>query len=264
MVNLNIIFNKDFIESIGKLKTLLFLSFHDIKQRYRRSFFGPLWFTINSALFLLVIGFIYSNIFSEKINTYLPYLCIGILIWNFISSTINEGSNLFISEANSLIKQIKLPYFFYAFRLCTRNFIIFVHSIPVAIVIFYIYNIEFNYYFIFLPISFFMLYFNCVCLVMIIAILSVRFRDIPPLVANFIQISFFATPVMWSTEMLSDNHWVISVNPFYYFLSLFRDPILYGRLDLYKIIIVVLITIINYIICSWMLNKFKNKIVYWI
>ena len=32
------------------------LGWHDIKQRYRRSIIGPFWFTLSTALLVMVLG----------------------------------------------------------------------------------------------------------------------------------------------------------------------------------------------------------------
>jgi ABC-type polysaccharide/polyol phosphate export permease len=57
--------------------------------------------------------------------------------------------------------------------------------------------------------------------------LCTRFRDLPQIVASFMQIAFFVTPVIYKPELLSDRLWAAThLNPFASFLSLLRDPLL--------------------------------------
>jgi ABC-type polysaccharide/polyol phosphate export permease len=39
------------------------LGWNDIHQRYRRSALGPFWITISMAIFIVLLGFIYSKLF---------------------------------------------------------------------------------------------------------------------------------------------------------------------------------------------------------
>ena len=50
----------------------------------------------------------------------MPYVCVGLLIWGFISSIL-QGSGEVFSGAESYIKQVRLPYLLYVFRLPGRS-----------------------------------------------------------------------------------------------------------------------------------------------
>ena len=53
----------------------------DIKQRYRGSVLGPFWLTLSTAIMIGSLGALYSRLFHMDIQTYLPYLSLGILAW---------------------------------------------------------------------------------------------------------------------------------------------------------------------------------------
>src|SRR5271170_5190178 len=67
------------------------LAYQDIKERYRGSVLGPFWVTLTNLIMIAAMGSIYSELFNAQVETYVPYIMTGILIWQYISGLINEG-----------------------------------------------------------------------------------------------------------------------------------------------------------------------------
>ena len=57
------------------------LGWYDVRRRYRRSVFGPLWSTLSLAIAVAAIGTIYSKLFNRPPEIYLPHLSLGFLTW---------------------------------------------------------------------------------------------------------------------------------------------------------------------------------------
>ena len=106
----------------------ILLSKHDIRGRYRRSAIGPFWLTISMGVMIASIGLVFGQIFSTPMDEYLPFLAAGIILWAFITSTINEGCTGFI-DAEGIIKQLPIPLFVHIFRVLWRNVQILAHNI---------------------------------------------------------------------------------------------------------------------------------------
>src|SRR6478736_2654322 len=81
------------------------LGWNDILQRYRRSLLGPFWLTASMAIMVVTLGVLYAELFDTPIHDFLPFLCVGLLVWNLISSFLTEGGALF-TGVESYIKQI--------------------------------------------------------------------------------------------------------------------------------------------------------------
>ena len=95
----------------------------DIKQRYRRSLLGPFWITASTGVLVAAMGPLYGTLLGQHTASYLPYLAVSLILWNFISSPINEAGTAFVS-AETYIRQIPLPLSVYVFRLVARNLLI--------------------------------------------------------------------------------------------------------------------------------------------
>src|SRR6201992_45867 len=75
------------------------LGWNDIYQRYRRSAFGPFWITISMAIFVVLLGLIYSKLCHQELAVFLPYIAMGIITWGFISGTTTEACSQFVENA---------------------------------------------------------------------------------------------------------------------------------------------------------------------
>ena len=57
------------------------LGWNDILQRYRRSLLGPFWLTASMAIMVVSLGVLYANLFKTEIQDFMPFLCVGLLVW---------------------------------------------------------------------------------------------------------------------------------------------------------------------------------------
>jgi ABC-type polysaccharide/polyol phosphate export permease len=239
------------------------LGWNDIRQRYRRSVLGPFWITLSTAVFIGFLGLIYARLFSIDIQTYLPYLAIGYIIWIFISSTTIECCSAF-HENQNIILQRKLPFSIYIFKILWRNNIVLVHNIVLVIAIYLIFNINpgIN-IFIALP-GFFILYLNQLWLGIVLAVLNVRFRDVSQIVASIVQITLFATPILWPVSRIGGARLIADINPVYHFIQLIRAPLL-GQQPEALSWIVSLATVVFGTFCAiWLIDRTSRRIVYWL
>jgi lipopolysaccharide transport system permease protein len=201
------------------------MGWDDIRQRYRRSVLGPFWITLSMGVFILLLGVIYSRLFHMQIETYLPYLAVGFILWGFMSAAVNDSCIAFTDTAR-IIKQIKLPYSVYILRVVWRNFIIFLHTIVIYIPIAIVFKIEPKLSMLLVIPGLILAVVNLIWLTTVVAILSTRFRDIQPIVGTVIQLGMFATPIMWPISSLGDARIVAEINPIYHLIEVTRAPLI--------------------------------------
>ena len=179
------------------------LGWNDILQRYRRSLLGPFWLTASMAIMVVSLGVLYANLFKTEIQDFMPFLCVGLLVWNYISSVIGEAGSLF-TGSESYIKQIRLPYSLYVYRFVWSRIIIFAHNFVIYFGILLYFAIWPGAAILLAIPGFILVTLNVALGSISIGMASARFRDIPQLVGSVIQIAFFMTPVMWKPELLGE------------------------------------------------------------
>jgi ABC-2 type transport system permease protein/lipopolysaccharide transport system permease protein len=253
----------DVVEGLSLWRLWVTLGWNDILQRYRRSILGPFWLTASMAIMVVALGVLYAELFKMPIHEFLPYLCVGLLVWNLLSGFLSEAGTLFIGS-ESYIKQIRLPYSVYVFRSAWSKFVIFAHNFMIYFGVLL--------YFQFWPGAVMLLaipglilvLFNGALANLTIGIISARFRDVPQVVASVIQIVFFITPIFWRPELLQRRAYLADLNPFYHLIEIVRAPLL-GQVPATKhYFAVLLITLANLAITSVFFTRFRARIAYWV
>ncbi len=253
--------NEDIICSLNYWRYWFKLGFLDIKNKYRRTFLGPLWVTGTVAVIIFAVGPLYGVIFNRPIDTYLLHLATGMTFWLFLSSTISELSTCFIDNAN-IIKNTNKPKYIFLFRIVSRNTIILLHNIIIPILIALYYGfLTLNILFL-IPAIIILIIFLCI-LALPIALLSTRFRDLIPLTQNILQLFFFLTPIFWVAGTEMQRFSLLYLNPFDYFITLARMPF-YSMYNPMTIYIIFIFMLFFYIISNVLYKKYSNKISYWL
>ncbi|QGZ54009.1 ABC transporter permease [Paraburkholderia acidiphila] len=253
----------DLIAGLSAVRVWGTLGWHDIRQRYRRSVLGPFWFTLSTAIMVVVLGALYSELLHQDIHEYLPYLAIGLVVWGFISSVANEACSAFIG-AGYLIKQIRIPLTVHICRIVWRNFVILLHSLPVVVALIVFLGRSPSIEFLLVPLALFLLFMQGVWLSVVLGVLCTRFRDIQPIVANLIQVAFFFTPVMWSPEVLKSRAWVAQYNPLYHLIELVRAPLMGRPLQWESWAWSIGMLVVGFAFAHLLMRRTRNRVPYWL
>lgn len=254
---------RDLYEGLSNFRLWSMLGWNDIRQRYRRSTLGPFWITISMAIFIVLLGVIYSKIFSQDIAVYLPYIAMGLITWWFISGTTVEACNAYI-EGGGIIKQIRLPYTIYPMRMIWRSFIVFLHTIVLIVPIALFFRMDIGMGALMAIPGMFLVVLNQIWVAIVVGVLSTRYRDIVQLVTTTIQISMFATPIMWPVSAIPDARFIAEVNPFYHLVELVRAPLLGGAVEPLSWIVVLAMCGVGYVLAVFMLARANRRLVYWL
>ena len=144
---------------------------------------------------------IFSSLFKAPISEFLPFLAAGLIIWNFISTTLTDSTNVFVN-AEPIIKQLPLPLTTHIFRMLSLNVYIFLHNILIfPLVLLCVKRPIGVEAFLFLP-GFLLLILNLAWMSVILSIVCSRFRDLTQIVSSVLQIFFYLTPIIWLPSLL--------------------------------------------------------------
>jgi lipopolysaccharide transport system permease protein len=239
------------------------LGWNDILQRYRRSLLGPLWLTASMAIMVIALGVVYAKIFKVPVDDYIPFLCLGLLVWGFISTTLLEAGGLF-TGSESYIKQIRLPYSVYVYRFVWSKVIIFGHNFVIYFGILLYFRIWPGAGLLYSLPGFLFLLLNGALTTLYLALISARFRDIPQIIASVVQIVLFVTPIFWKPDVLGNHSPLTAFNPFYHLIEVVRAPLLGHLPTTENYLAVVLVTAANASLAVGFFARFRSRISYWI
>jgi ABC-type polysaccharide/polyol phosphate export permease len=240
------------------------LGFTDIRQRYLRSRFGQFWITLSTAIFIGGIGTVYSVLFRQPIQDYIPYLAVNITVWTLISQTVSESSTAFVSSAIYL-RQDAIPKTTFILRLMVRNLITFAHNFVIIPLVFLVFLIPVSTTAL-LAIPGLLLVLLALFLISLnLGILSTRFRDLPQIITNALQLIFFITPIMWRTDQLSGARLeLVTWSPIATLLRIVSEPMLghVPRPSAYLVSILFIFVLIA--LTLPLFARFRARLVYWL
>lgn len=220
---------RDFGQSLLRVRLAWALARHDVGARYRGSILGPFWITLSMGVITLGIGLLYTRLFGLEIREFLPFVAIGIVVWNLISSSLNEGCETFTLAAG-MLRQTSLPLFVFVWRTVFRTLISFAHHVLIiAAVLVWARWTKGNYVLPFLGLALVVL--NLAWVTVVTSIVAARFRDVPQIIGALSQFAMFMTPIFWRPSQLQHDHAVLIYNPFYYMLDVIRSPLLGQTVD---------------------------------
>jgi len=256
---------QDLIEGFGLWRLAWALGVSDIRLRYRGSALGPFWLTLSSAIMIGAMGFLYADLFHIDIHSYLPYLAVSIILWNYLSMLVSDGCTCFTSS-ESLIKGTRMPFTVHVLRSVARNTIVLAHNVIVIVAVFVIMGVPMSFYML-LAIPGLMLWLiNGVAISLLFGAICARFRDVPQIIASVIQIAFFITPIMWDAKILESNpnsKLLIGLNPFYYIIEIIRAPLLGAPLTLDMVANTLIITIVIVAVSAISFARTRGRLAYW-
>jgi len=254
---------EDLTRGIRSIHLWPMLAWMEIRQRYRRSVIGPFWLTISTGALIGGMGPLYGKLMGLDLATYFPYLAISLVLWQFISSMINESCTTFIA-AEAYIKQIKLPLTVHVLRVVTRSLIIFFHNLVIVVIVLAFYPQPLGWGLLLVPVGWALIALNGVWVGVLLGLLSARFRDIPPIVGSVVQVAFFLTPVLWTRSLLGRHAWAADLNPFYHFLEVGRAPLLGHIPSATTWVAILLITFGGYAVAIAFFSRFRARIAFWV
>lgn len=256
---------QDVIKGIQNIWLPLFLAKSEIRQRYRRSTLGPFWITVSTGIMIATIGIIFGKIFNSPISEFLPYLAAGLILWGYISSTINESTGVF-TTSEVAIKQLPLPLFIYVQKLVARNFYIFLHNILIfPIVCLFVHrSIGINVAFV-IP-GILLIIINLLWISLLLGIICARYRDLTQIVASVVQILFYVTPIIWMPGQINSRvtRLFVDINPFYHLLSVVRKPLLNEVPSIMNWSVSLGLCCLGWIFTLVLFNVYKKRIAYWL
>ena len=246
-------FKKEFIEPILNYKYWMVLAETSIKQKYNRTLLGPLWSTFSTLIQVLSMGLVFTYLFQNKIERFLPYVSLGIIFWNFFTITITQGCFTFMTHKSYMI-QFQKPIFIYVLVVLYQN--------KLVALIFNIYPSIEN--IILFLLNFFIVLLTLSWISLLVAIICVRFRDIPHIVGSSFTVLFWLTPIIYSPEQLGNYAFLLEFNPLTHILELLRNCLLNQDIKLLSYQYLFFFNLIGFYFTFVIFKKLRNSIIFWV
>lgn len=213
----------------------------NIKLQYRNSVLGVLWTFLQPLLTMIVLAFVFSNLFgknSAQVVNYPVYLLSGRLLHQFFVQSTKKAMKS-IRSNTSIIKKVYVPKYIYPLSGILSNFVTFLISLLVLVGVMVFYNVigkdpvAVSWQIIFAVVPVIVLFFLSLGVGMILATLDVFFKDVENLYDIFTLLLFYLTPIVYTIDRLgfADGSWqarLLKLNPMYGIIDMFRAAIIHS------------------------------------
>ena len=218
MTNLKYLFDLIFI-----------LTKKETKLRYKNSYFGYLWSLANPICFSIIYYVVFKLVMRVPIENYTLFLLSTLFVWQWTANSISTNLFVYISNAQ-LIKKVNFPKYTLPLSNILMELFNFCMTLPVLFALCIAYNVDLtvNHFIgsmILLVVQVIFIY----GLSLFVSSVNLFFRDTERFVQLGLLMLFYATPILYSVELVPDEYkWIIYINPFSYLIICWRELILNG------------------------------------
>lgn len=219
------------LSELWRFRALLgILVTRDLKARNRRSILGLAWTMLSPMLTVAILVLIFAGIFGSHLGrgSLAVYVISGLLPWSLFSSASASGLAS-ISGRGVMIRRIYVPKaIFPVSAALSSTFTFCVSLVPLLITMAVLHApITFNLLLAVIPaieIAAFAL-----GMAMLLATAHVFFKDVKWFYDSALMAGFYATPVFYPTQIVGEDYApVLQLNPLWWMLKAFRNPVVYG------------------------------------
>ncbi len=200
----------------------------DFKLKYRRSALGVLWSVLNPLLMMIVLTAVFSTVFRFQIENFALYLILGQTLFGLMSDA-TSGAMSSIIDSSSLIKKIRINKILFPLEKVAFALVNFVISLIAVVAVMVFFQVVPTLNLLFLPLLLLYVFAFSLGLGLLIAALSVFFRDVMHLWSVVLTAWTYATPLFYPIEILPDFLApLMQFNPMYHYVTYFREIALWG------------------------------------
>lgn len=194
---------------------LYFLTWRDIKVRYKQTVLGVLW-AIIQPFFTMVIFSLFFGKLAKIPSDGIPYPIFAyaaLVPWTFFANGLNQSSNSLVGGAR-LVQKVYFPRLVIPISSVMAGVVDFILAFSVLIIMMLFYGVMPTYNMIWLPFLLLLALVTALGVGFWLSAMNVQFRDVRHTVPFITQIWLFATPIAYPSSLLSEP-WqlVYALNP---------------------------------------------------
>jgi lipopolysaccharide transport system permease protein len=212
-----------------------FLAWRDVLVRYKQTVIGVLWAVIRPFLTMVVFVFVFGRI-AKLPSDGVPYpvmVFAAMLPWQLFATSLSEGSNSLITNAN-LISKVYFPRMIVPASAVIVSFVDFVISLGLLALLMIWYRVWPGLTLAALPLFTILALLASTGAGLWLAALNVEYRDFRYVVPFVIQFGLYVSPVGFSSSIVPERWRLLySLNPMVGVIDGFRWAISNGRAQIY-------------------------------
>jgi ABC-2 type transport system permease protein len=255
----------DITEGVRNWPLWWLLAVRQTASQYRRTYLGPWWMSMQTFIFVLGLWFLFGTLLDQPMREFLPYVAIGLVVFQFLSTSLVMGTNAYVQGA-SVVQTAPVPLSSIPLKLAAGRAIEFGHDLVVIGLLVIVLAVPLGWEMLLLPVALACMVLNAIAFGLWLGPLNARYRDIGPIVESLVRILFFFTPIFWvPSDLAADQRLVLTAwNPFAYWMESVRQCFLPDQHFWFIATVSLGLTIVNCVMGVAVFSRMRPRIAYYV
>lgn len=200
-------------ELSGSRELLANLTLRELRGKYKRSVLGWGWSLVNPLVSMLIFSFVFGLVLKATppagnpsgLTSFPLYLLVGLLPWNFLASSI-QGSMAALTSNAGLVKKVWFPReVLVAASVLSWDVSLAIELGVLLVALLVVGNMVLPW----LPLLVVLMLLQTAFVFgvgLALAVLNVYFRDVQHFIGIFLQVWFYATPIVYSARLIHHTY----------------------------------------------------------
>jgi lipopolysaccharide transport system permease protein len=225
----------DWLEIWRYRELLYFLTWRDVKVRYKQTALGAAWAIIQPFMTMIVFSLFFGRLAGLGSKTggvpYPIYVYAGLLPWTFFANAIASSGSSLVGSSN-LITKVYFPRLVIPLAAVGAGLVDLAVSFTVLLAMMVFYHTPLSWHLVFVPFLLAGTILAATGVGAFLASLTVAYRDFQYVVPFMVQIWMFITPVIYPPSIVPERwRWVLNLNPMAGLIEGFRAAFLARPLE---------------------------------
>lgn len=241
---------------------LFFLTWRDVKVRYKQTVLGAAWAILQPLATMIVFSVFLGKMsgIAGGIEHYPLYVFAGMLPWTFFANAISAAGSSVVGNQN-LITKVYFPRLIIPLSAIGASLVDFAVAAGMLVVLMFWYGVVPGWGLLLVPLLVLLLIVAALGIGSLLAALTVAYRDVRYVIPFTVQLWMFATPCIYlSAEQVVGprGQMLLPLNPMYGLILNLRQCLLNGPLDGYSLAISASVSLVLLVIGVFYFRKVER------
>ncbi|HEX9918888.1 MAG TPA: ABC transporter permease [Pyrinomonadaceae bacterium] len=237
---------------------LYFLTWRDVKVRYKQTLLGAAWALLQPLLLMLIFTFFFARLagLDSGAVPYPLFAYAGLLPWTFFANAVANGGNSLVGSTN-LITKVYFPRMFIPAAAVGAGLVDFAIAFGLLVVLMIYSGVELHAGLALLPVLVVLTTLLALGVGMLMSAFNVKYRDVRYALPFMIQVWMFASPVIYAVP--DKWRWLLSLNPMTGIIEGFRAALFGQPLDGLTFGLSVAITLVLLVCSAFVFTRMEKS-----
>jgi ABC-type polysaccharide/polyol phosphate export permease len=210
--------------------TIYAMALRDFESRYIGTLGGAIWAVIQPLATITVFYFVFAigfRVQSPGDTPFILWFVSGLAPWFLFNDTLQAISGSVTDNAH-LVKKTVFPTEVLALVKIVSALLPHLIFLLILVAMLFFFDVPFS-----IARTLLVYYFICIVALLLgigwlLSALQAFYRDIGQALSIFLNVWFWATPIVWPEQNIPESiRWILIYNPIYYIVSGYRDSLIY-------------------------------------